>query len=251
MAAPIHLEIQPQPDDVTCGPTCLHAVYGYYGLQVPLPQLIGEVDMLEAGGTLAVMLARHALASGFEADIYTFNLQIFDPTWFADGAPDMVERLETQARAKTDPRLRLATPAYVDYLQAGGRLHFRDLNPALLRGFLGEGKPVLTGLSATYLYRCAREVEDGPRLRYDDVRGRPQGHFVVLCGYDRTRRTVLVADPLLPNPVSPTHQYEVRIDRLIGAILLGILTYDANVLVITPRPGEVQSDAAPDRRRQP
>jgi hypothetical protein len=29
--------------------------------------------------------------------------------------------------------------------------------------------------------------------------------------------------------------YAVRVQRLIGAILLGIMTYDANLLVIEPR----------------
>jgi len=60
---------------------------------------------------------------------------------------------------------------------------------------------------------------------------------VVLCGYDMTQRSALVADPLLPNPISPTQIYPVRLNRLICAIMLGILTYDANLLVITPKKG--------------
>ena len=30
------LEIQAQPDDLTCGPTCLHAVYRYFGDDVSI-----------------------------------------------------------------------------------------------------------------------------------------------------------------------------------------------------------------------
>ena len=63
----------------------------------------------------------------------------------------------------------------------------------------------------------------------------PAGHFVVLCGYDRVEKTVLVADPYQPNPLAPGQQYVVSIDRVICAILLGILTYDANLLIIQPR----------------
>jgi hypothetical protein len=37
------------------------------------------------------------------------------------------------------------------------------------------------------------------------------------------------------NPVAAGHRYHVRVDRLINAILLGIVTYDANLLVIQPR----------------
>ena len=34
--------------------------------------------------TLAVLLGCHALRRGYEATIYTFNLQVFDPTWFEE-----------------------------------------------------------------------------------------------------------------------------------------------------------------------
>ena len=44
-----------------------------------------------------------------------------------------------------------------------------------------------------------------------------------------------VADPLLPNPVASEQLYEINIDRVICAILLGVLTYDANLLIIQPR----------------
>jgi len=58
---------------------------------------------------------------------------------------------------------------------------------------------------------------------------------VVLCGYDRDSRRVLIADPLTPTPFSQSHYYEIGIDRVLCAILLGVLSYDANLLIITPR----------------
>jgi hypothetical protein len=45
----------------------------------------------------------------------------------------------------------------------------------------------------------------------------------------------MIADPLQDNPLHGNQYYSVDIDRLVGAILLGILTYDANLLVISPR----------------
>ena len=97
--------------------------------------------------------------------------------------------------------------------------------------------PILTGLSATYLYNCARERLSGYRLLYDDIQGVPTGHFVVLTGYDREAKNVWIADPLKPNPFSEFDQYAVNINRLICAIMLGILTYDANLLIIEPKGG--------------
>jgi hypothetical protein len=66
------------------------------------------------------------------------------------------------------------------------------------------------------------------------VRGKPSGHFVILAGYAAESRSVLIMDPLHPNPVAPSQIYEISIDRVLGAILLGVLTHDANLLIIEP-----------------
>lgn len=226
----LELEVLPQPDGTTCGPTCLHAVYRYYGVDIPLRRVIAEVAPLPDGGTLAVLLASHALRHGFDAEIYTYNLQLFDPTWFVPEV-DLAERLRRQRAAKSDAKLALVTDAYLEFLELGGAVRQQELSAELIRGFLDREVPILTGLSATYLYDCAREHDDD----YDDVRGEPTGHFVVLSGYDRRQGAVLVADPLHDNPGFGGQYYRVDMRRLISSILLGILTYDANLLVLTPR----------------
>lgn len=237
-------EILPQPDDTTCGPTCLHAVYRHFGDVVALPQVIDEVARLEEGGTLAVLLGSHALSRGYRAQILTYNLTVFDPSWFSpgpDGDPDeLIDRLGRQMAAKQLPKLDTACLGYIEFLRRGGRISMEDLNAALLLRYLQQGCPLLTGLSATYLYRCPRER--GTQAEPDDIRGEPTGHFVVLCGYDRSRGTVSVADPYLPNPLGEQHHYEVGLDRLVCAILLGVLTFDANLLVVTPPDREVQTN---------
>ncbi|MBZ0138085.1 MAG: C39 family peptidase [Planctomycetes bacterium] len=234
MSRTLELEILPQPDDQTCGVTCLHAVYGYYGLQLPLNQLINEVEHLDSGGTLCVLLGCDALKRGFDATLYTYNLNVFDPTWFGRPNVNIQERLLRQATFKDDPRLTTATRGYVEFLDLGGRIKYEDLNPNLLRRFLKKGKPILTGLSATYLYDTAREF--GPNDDYDDIRGAPSGHFVVVVGYKPQGRHVEVADPWLQNPITGDDQrYSVGMDRLLAAILLGIVTFDANLLVIEPK----------------
>jgi hypothetical protein len=223
-----------QPDETTCGPTCLHAIYRHYDDDVPLETVVREVPTLDGGGTMAVMLANHALARGYAATIYTYNLQAFDPTWFGPPGVDLSERLRAQRRHKSDRRLHISTKAYLEFLERGGELRFEDLVPPLISRLVGKGTPILTGLSATYLYRAAREVPDTGRP--DDVEGAPVGHFVVCCDYDPARRTVLVADPLLENPVARhEHFYEVPVVRLLNSILLGVLTHDANLLVVRPR----------------
>lgn len=233
MESALQFDIAAQPDLTTCGPTCLHAVYRYFGNEVPLADVIRETPKLEQGGTLAVLLGVHALARGYKARIYTYNLHVFDPTWFRDDAPPLDERLRAQSAAKEDVKLQRASEAYLEFLALGGEIRMEDMNAGLVRRHLKRETPVLTGLSSTYLYREPRETEAS---QPDDVRGKPQGHFVVLCGYDSAERSVLVADPLHPNPFAlASRKYSVDLDRLICAIMLGIVTFDANLLVIEPR----------------
>lgn len=225
------VEILPQPDESTCGPTCLHAIYRYWGDDEPLDGVIARMRKFERGGTFAVFLACDALRRGYEATIYTYNLMVFDPTWFTTGV-DIAERLRQQRMVKKESRLQQVTEGYLEFLSLGGRLRFADLSPHLIRGLLRRNLPIITGLSSTYLYRAAREY--GPHDQPDDVRGAPAGHFVVMAGYNRKARTVLVSDPYEPHPYGPSLEYWVSIDRVVGAVLLGIVTHDANLLVIHP-----------------
>jgi hypothetical protein len=77
--------------------------------------------------------------------------------------------------------------------------------------------------------------EYGENSISNDILGYPAGHFVVLCGYDPAKHEVMVADPLKPNPFSEGRVYKVHYERLICAILLGISTDDANLLILEPQ----------------
>lgn len=231
--ARLQFDIQPQPDDFTCGPTCLHAIYRFYGRTIPLADLIEAVPKTPSGGTADVYLANDALQRGYRVTIHTHNIRLFDPTWFHPGV-DIAAKLRAQSAFKGTQRPVFAqlTEAYLEFFRLGGQLRLTDLTSGFLRKHLQRGVPLLTGLSSTYLYRHPREYGDDDHD--DDVRGEPQGHFVVLCGYHGESRTVLVADPFEENPLAPGQHYEVALDRAIGAIMLGVLTHDASIVVIEP-----------------
>ena len=150
------VEMLPQPDETTCGPTCLDAIYRYWGHDSHLTEIIARTHKMEFGGTFAVFLACDALRQGFQASIYTYNLTVFDPTWFEPGV-NIAERLQRQREEKQDARLQNVTDGYLEFLLLGGRLRLADLSRPLIRGL-------------------------------------PVGHFVVIAGYDRQKRNVLVLD---------------------------------------------------------
>jgi hypothetical protein len=227
----IDISILTQPNDSTCGPTSLHAIYNHYGLKLDLQKLIKDIQYLKNGGTLAVFLGIDALQRNFKATIFSFNLKLFDPTWFNLEKGEIIQKLEAQMKVKKGIKLKAASKAYIEFLNLGGEVMCKELRPDYLRDCFERNVPILTGLSATYLYRSKREYSNNKEQSfYDDIEGTPMGHFVVLCGMENGK--ILVADPFKENPISHDNFYRVSPSRLISSILLGVMTYDGNLLII-------------------
>jgi len=235
----INLKIRNQPDDESCGPTSLHSIYRYYGDNISLKKVLDTVERVSGGGTVASLLGCHALDRGYDANIFTYNLKLLDPSWFHEGQTSskiLSRKLAEQKKYKFSKKENEVSDAYAKFSKKGGNIFLKDLSITLLNSFFKESMPVIAGLSATYLYNTPREfyTEAGTAI-YDDVRGKPCGHFVVLCGYDEEDKQLIVADPHRKNPLSGDSYYRVGRNRLINSIMLGVLTYDATLLVISPK----------------
>ena len=155
------IEIQQQPDDVSCGPTCLQGIYRYHGHDVSLDDVMASVPKLDHGGTLGATLGLDAIRRGFSAALLTYNLQVFDPSWFPSPRDRLVDLLSQQLEYKREARFVATAEAYRDFLAEGGVVQHRELSPGLLAKLVRGGAPPLVGLSATYLYGCARCAHRG------------------------------------------------------------------------------------------
>ncbi len=222
-----------QPDDFSCGPTCLFKVLRGYGDARAFEDVDALVRRTDGGGTLGVFLALAALELGYEATLYSYNLRVFDPTWSALAPTQLAEKLGARAAAVEEAKLRESLEAHARFVRAGGHVRFDELSTELLVALLDAGHPIVCGLSATYLYQTARvnPVTNG----IDPVAGEPEGHFLVVCGYRAHGRHFIVSDPYRGLPMTVTGTYEVGAARLLGAILLGDVTYDGELLVVAPR----------------
>ena len=226
-----------QPDDVTCGPTCLRKVYDYYGLSSGADEVLREIDRNEDGGTLAVFLGIAGIRRGMRGRIFAYDLRIFDPTWAALDRSSLRRRLDARLPHLRDLKRLRAAHAYMEFLDLGGEISvLEELTPALLKSVIDREHPLLVGLSATYLYRFSRERWDERIDRFvdDDVAGDPTGHFVVVVGYEHYGRRFTLRDPSEHVPVRDGGRVVVDAQRLINAILLGDATYDAVLLELWP-----------------
>lgn len=222
-----------QPDDVTCGPTCLMQLYSYYHDFRPFDAIHGDTPTNPDGGTFAVYLGLTALRHGYRATLYPWDLRVFDPSWFELSQRSLAAKLLARAAHVTNPAVKRAATAWHQFIAEGGRIEFAELSPDLIVGALDRGHPILCGLSATWLYRQTRERPDDNE--WDDIQGDPTGHFVVVCGYSGAGKRFMVRDPSSHVPFSNNGRYVVPARRLINAILLGDVTQDAVLLEIWPR----------------
>ena len=139
------IKILQQPDDVTCGPTSLQAVYNHLGYKISLKQLISEIEFLEDGGTLGVFLGIDALKRGFKVTLHSYNLTLLDPTWSELSMPELKAKLELLHKAKHAPKLRKAIEAYIRFIDLGGTVAFSDLRAAMFEKYFKKGVPVPAG----------------------------------------------------------------------------------------------------------
>src|SRR5690606_16048114 len=146
-------------------------------LDLPFETVVGEVDRNEDGGTLAVFLGLAALRRDLEANLYSYDLRIFDPTWRNLDSAALAEKLRLRIPHLRRSKSRRSATAYLEFLKLGGQLVFEELTPALLKRILDRNHPVLAGLSATHLYGFSRERHDPAthELVDDDIAGDPIG----------------------------------------------------------------------------
>ncbi len=133
MTGKLDINIVNQPDETTCGPTSLQAVYEYYDDIISLTDLINEINQFEkGGGTLAVILGRHALARNYDVQIYCYNINIFDPTWFNFPSDKLIGKLNQRLTKPGIPnKKKVVIKEYISFLEEGGQLSFADLSKEL------------------------------------------------------------------------------------------------------------------------
>lgn len=230
MNANLKLSMVKQPTYTTCGPTSLYAVYSYLGDTISLEKVIKEIEQFEeGGGTIAVHLANHALERGYKVSLYSFNLTIFDPSWFKLSRQEIIQKLKLRLeQKKLSAKAQKIYPVYIKFFELGGEVLFEELSRDLIFRHLRENIPIITSLSCTWLYKDPRE---NPITNVeDDILGDPVGHFVVLHGIKGNR--VYVADPFEQNPIGETLYYDIEYHTLINSILLGVTSFDGNLLVL-------------------
>ena len=84
MAFRLAVDILPQPDETTCGPTCLHAIYRYWQEDEPLSEVIARTGKSSRAARWPYSWRATPCARATAPRSIPITSTVFDPTWFTD-----------------------------------------------------------------------------------------------------------------------------------------------------------------------
>lgn len=216
----------------TCGPSALQQILAYYGVKKSLNEILKNFKMYEYG-TWDFDLLSYVLRLGFKAEITTYNLDIFDPTWFKLSRKKLIKKLKSRLKY-AKPFHKQGIRSCIRFLELGGRIRFKIITEKIIKDYLRKKIPVIACFCFTALWKCKRAYSKKTKKGYksisNDIRGVPEGHFIVISGYAKDK--FFVTDPSYNIPVSKTGKYSVPIKDLIAYILMKDY---GNICVIKPK----------------
>ena len=155
--APIVLDVRRfvQPDDLSCGPTCLAQVYRYYGHDKrAVRTVIDETARNPDGGTLAVYLGVSALRNGFgAASTRTTCGSSIPPGGSSPAAIAQAGEAAPAPGRPARPKLQRSRAAYIEFLGPRRQGALPELTRELMVRILAAAVTPSSRVGATYLYR--------------------------------------------------------------------------------------------------
>lgn len=197
---------------------------------------VNKGDNGEDWGTITQHLATWCLSQGFDVVMYSSDFQILDLSWQGLSSDELVGKLNAIKGHRDIPVLgkdfsEMYIQSYIDFIQAGGKLHIEPfITTALLDRLLANG-PILTSVCMNIFLGLGRRVSNaGLRVdKIDDVNGDLSNHSIVVHGKDDEGK-YLVADPWKEQGM-----YAFDPEKLVLSIQAAQLECDNLLFQITPK----------------
>ena len=161
---------------------------------------VNKNDKNEEMGSINQQLATWCLSQGFDVEMHTADFEIIDLSWADLPKEKLLERMELAKDHREVPALgkewsKIYMQSYIDFVEAGGRLH---IQPYMTTGLLDEllpSSPLLVAVCYNVLYDSGRSKDIGLReSEADDISGGLDTHSLVIYGKD-DNGNYLIADP--------------------------------------------------------
>lgn len=203
-------------DDSNCGPSTLEMVYRTKGISRDIKQILKDFHLDSKGDlTYPPQLARDLQRNGLRTNLLISSPSVISPAWKEWSTIEQIEALKLWATLNPKNDNHIIGLHTLFYLQEGGSISLTSYDATDLKQRLDQESLLIVGLDEVWIWGHRFQEY---KAQVDEFKGKSDGHFVLVNGYNENRFSVL--DPY-PTNLSDRHgQYEVEENQLVNASLL-------------------------------
>ncbi|MBD3280341.1 hypothetical protein GF389_02360 [Candidatus Dojkabacteria bacterium] len=199
-----------------CGPLCLVNIFENLGDKALVEDIMEDLGVTENEITYLPQLALYAHKNNLKIKYLQSNPREISPNWKGLESDKYLETLKKfQEEMDKESIWKKNLKFLIEYIEAGGEIEVDDLSREKISQYLAEGYVVLAAVEQTWLWG-KRKVKG--KIEYDDLKGKPSGHFVVI--YKEDGDDFLVSDPYPTGLEGKEGLYRVSKDTMLVSILV-------------------------------
>jgi hypothetical protein len=212
------------PNSETCGPQSLANIYQALNIKASVDEIAHATLRDTHKGSMLGHLALHALQQGLDVQYYSANPFHVALEWQSLHSEQIALNIEMWMKNYPDDRAIKKLKPLCEFLHEGGQLHIQKSITSKLLDELIDRDFVLLGAVASSWLWGKRRIPDTDE--FDGVKGRAEGHFVVVYGFDDNN--YFVSDPY-PTGL-PTRNGTYVLEKEV--YLTTLINYDAEFIAV-------------------
>ncbi|MBD3362355.1 hypothetical protein GF362_01395 [Candidatus Dojkabacteria bacterium] len=220
--------IKQKADSSACGPSCLQAIYKYYGKDLKLKMILEDLHIDKDTSTYVSQLARHLNTNHLSTTLISSNPFVVSPDWKAKPKKVVIKELKEWIlhhfnKGKVENIWIKEALYLLFYLQEGGNLKISNITTDLIDKYLEDQNLILCCLAENWIWgkrKISKVVE------YDNIKGHVNGHFVIV--YDKNKGDYQISDPYPTSIENKEGLYAINKEELLTATL----TWSHEILIV-------------------
>ena len=173
-----------------CGPVCLLNVYKHFRIKKSLDEILRDLKIDDKITTYPAQLATHLIGSGLKTVFINSSPFVIYPSWSGKPSKTIADRLQKWIKLNKSDRWLKNSRHLLSYLNKNGEIMIIDLTTEAIDNFLDKGYLLICCLEESWIWG-ERKIPN--TNKFDDVKGKTRGHYVILYGKDKNN--YLVSDP--------------------------------------------------------
>lgn len=209
-----------------CGPISVYTIHQFFGTTITTAEILKDLGVSTKTSTFPSQLAQHLRSFPYDVQLLTSCSYLVSPHWIGKSSLFIAEELQQWLVHHKRSPWRKGAQFLRDYLASGGMIKIINLTTHILDEYLEGGYLILACLEESWLWGRRKIVG---KAFFDDVKGSPRGHFVVL--FDGNDHEYAISDPFPTGLPGRSGNYFVSKDT----VMISILLWGATVVAVKRR----------------